>query len=96
MIIADKEASLEKANEISAKLLSFITEEIKAFNCDDDPAEQIYLGCHIIASLLARLTISLKNFGDIYSILNLTTDSIIQWIITITNEHIKINADMMK
>jgi histidinol dehydrogenase len=94
MIVADKVASLEKANEIASKLLSLIIEESKKFNCDDDPAEQIYLGCHIIGSLLAKLSISLENFGKIYAIPNMTTKSINEWINLIAGEHILINKEL--
>lgn len=96
MIVANKEASIEKANEISHKLLSVITEESKDFKCEDDPAEQIYLGCHVIGSLMAKICLSLKNYGDIYGIPSLTTESISEWITTISDEHIKANMEMMK
>lgn len=96
MIVANKEATLEKANEISSKIISLMTEETKSFACDDDPAEQIYLGCHIVGSLLAKISLSLKNYADIYGIPSLTIESVIEWINLISNEHIKVNKEMMK
>lgn len=96
MIVSDKEASLKKANEISNKILALIIEEIKNFSCDDDPAEQIYLECHVVGNLLAKICISLENFGETYSIPNLSTKSINEWINIIAEENIKFNRSLMK
>lgn len=96
MIVANKEATLEKANDISSKIISLITEETKSFDCEDDPAEQIYLACHIVGSLLAKISISLKNYADIYGIDSLTYNSVSEWINTIANEHIKVNEGIIK
>jgi len=91
MIVQDKEASITLANQISAKLLSIITDEIKSFNISEDPAEQIYLGSHIIGSLFAKVAIALEGYGKIYNIPSLNTESISDWINLIAKENIKLN-----
>lgn len=96
MIVENKEITLEAANKISSKIISIIQEEAKDFGDSDDPAEQIYLASHILGSLIAKVAISLKNYGDMYSISSLTTTSIIEWIIAIANENIKINEGKIK
>src|SRR5260221_11266 len=92
MIVENKLNSLEKANDISSKLLSFITEETKNFDCSDDPAEQIYLGCHIAGNLIAKICISLQGYGKIYGINKMTSDFTLQYISSIAKEHIDINS----
>lgn len=91
MIVQDKESSITLANEISAKLLSIITEEVKNYNLSEDPAEQIYLGSHIIGSLFAKVALALEGYGKIYNIPKLTTDTISDWINVIAKENIKLN-----
>lgn len=93
MIVEDKIATIEKANEISKRLMEVISEESKNFNDADDPAEQIYLGCHIIGNLLAKICISLETYGQIYSINNLNCESISKWINVIANEHVELNKN---
>lgn len=90
MIVENKEATLNKANEISSKLLKIIIEDTKDFNCEDDPAEQIYLISHVIGNLLAKSCLSLEEYGKIYGIENLTYDSILEWITLITKEMIQV------
>ena len=94
MIVSDKKATLDKANELSSKIIYLITEETKNFVCEDDPAEQIYLGCHVVGNLLAKISVSLENYGTIYGITGLTCDSISDWINLISREHIKLNKEI--
>jgi hypothetical protein len=91
MIVENKELTIEKANDISSKLILMISSESKSFVCEDDPAEQIYLGCHILGSLLAKVCISLEGYGQIYGIKNLNKESIMEWINKIANENIGLN-----
>lgn len=95
MIVANKEKSLEKANDIARQIIKFIGEETKNFDCEDDPAEQIYLACHIMGNLLAKTCISLESYGKIYGISNLTYASISEWINVIASENIKLNTNLL-
>jgi hypothetical protein len=89
MIVKDKVISLVKANEISVKIMKIISEETKNFHPDDDPAEQIYLACHILGNLKSKILISLEGYGKIYGISNMTIKSINEWISNISNEYLK-------
>jgi len=88
MIVKNKESTINKANEIASKLLKMIAEDTKDFNCEDDPAEQIYLISHVMGNLLAKSCLSLEEYGKIYGILDLTYESILRWINLITKETI--------
>lgn len=88
MIVENKEETLKKANEVSTKILSLIIKETKDFFCDDDPAEQIYLGCHIVGGLLTKMCISLEEYGKIYGIPNLDIKKVKEFINTISDEYI--------
>lgn len=94
MIVQDKVATMHKAHEVSAKIISMITNETKDFTCEDDPAEQIYLACHILGSLTAKILISLEGYGKIYAIPNLTIASIKEWTDLIAREHLKNNEHL--
>lgn len=96
MIVADKEASIEKANEISHKLLSLITDEAKDFKCEDDPAENIYLVIHTVGSLMSKVAIALQGYGEIYGIEKLLPETSIEWISAISREHINANTGLKK
>lgn len=95
MIVENKTATLDKANDISNKLINLMIAEMKDFNCDDDPAEHIYLALHILGNIVAKISFSLKNYGDIYGIDNLTSNAIISWITTISNEIILANKELI-
>jgi hypothetical protein len=91
MIVKDKESTINLANQISSKLLSIITEEIKTLNISEDPAEQIYLGSHIVGSLFSKVVLALEGYGKIYNIGGLNADSIYDWINVIAKENIELN-----
>lgn len=91
MIVKNKEASICKANEMATKLLGLIVKESQQFNCEDDPAEQIYLGIHCIGNLIAKICISIEGYSKIYGIPNSEPDYIKECINDITNEYLKIN-----
>lgn len=96
MIVANKEKSIALANELSKKLLAIMTEELKNFDCPDDPAEQVYLGVHTVAALFARVCISIDNFGRIYGIPKMTPEIIISWINSVAKEHIELNKEIIE
>jgi hypothetical protein len=91
MIVKDKEATLKVANEIVAKMISLMSEEVKKFKCDDDPAEQIYLVTHIIAIMTSKVSMLIEGYGKTYGIENLTCDEAYSWIDSITEEIISNN-----
>jgi hypothetical protein len=90
-IVENKEASLNKANEIASKLITFISTEMKSFECEDDPAEQIYVGVHTVGILIAKLCFSLNEYGKIYGIPKLTVKAVHEWVAEIAKENIKQN-----
>lgn len=91
MIVQNKQATLEKANDISSKLMTLMSDELKSFTPSDDPAEQIYLACHTIGNLLAKIYISLDGYAKIYNIAGLNKDTIKDWVCLICDENLKIN-----
>jgi hypothetical protein len=91
MIIADKKATIAKADEVAIKILSLITDEVKNFKCDDDPAEHAYLTMHIIGNLTSRICLILEGYSHVYGIEKMMVDSIHSWITEIAKEHIKFN-----
>lgn len=97
MIVANKMASTEKANEVSKKLLSIIIDELNKFQCEDDPAENIYYVLHIGGIFVAKIALVLKNYGiETHGIEKLNSEISIKLISDIANEHIKANMEMMK
>jgi len=89
MIVKDKELTLIKANEISSHIMKIISEETKNFHPDDDPAEQIYLACHTLGNLMAKILVSLEGYGKIYNIQNLNIKSMNEWVNKISDEYLK-------
>ena len=94
MIVKKQKETIEKAAEIGTKVVGLISKEISIYGCEDDPAESIYLSVHILGNLLAKVYLSLENYGEIYGIPNLTIKSLKEWINTIADEHIKINTNL--
>ncbi len=87
-VVKDKELTLLKADEIASMIIKLIGEETKNFHPEDDPAEQIYLGCHVLGNLYAKILISLEGYGKIYGIANLSIKSIGEWVDQISKEYI--------
>ena len=94
MIIEDKEDTITKAHEFSSELLKLISENTKTIVSVDDPAEQIYFSCHVVASLLAKISISLEEYGKIYAIEFLNAEKIKEWINAIAKEYSEIWSDV--
>lgn len=95
MIVKDKQETLDRASIISNKVIEFLINEMKNFNLDDDPAEYIYLWIHTIASIFAKLCVSLDGYGKIYVIPNLDINKIYEWVNLITKEYIELNKDFL-
>jgi hypothetical protein len=91
MIVENKEKSLYKADEISKKIMSLISNELKEFNPSDDPAEQIYICLHTVGILLTKIVTVLVGYGKIYNIKGLNEDIIYKWIGIIAKENIELN-----
>jgi len=92
MIVRDKQATLEKANEIASILMKRLQKEVRTFECDDDPAEQIYLAIHTISNLIYRACFILQGYAQTYGIETLTIDIIYNWITEIAKEYFMQNA----
>jgi len=88
MIVRDKTASILKADEAATKLLRMIRTECHDFNAEDDPAEQIYLGVHILGNLLAKMCVALSGYGETYAIANVMPEKTRDWILVISKEHL--------
>lgn len=95
MIVQDKLASIEKANEISSKIMAVITEESKQFQCEDDPAENAYLIVHVISILTCRICLVLEKYSLIYGIEKMNKENIYTWIEAATKEYLKMNNEKM-
>jgi len=91
MIVKDKQSTIVKANEVSTKLIEKMNALTIDFDCDDDPAEQIYLACHIVGSLTAKICLSLHGYGKTYGIPKMNYNNINDWIESITKEYIRSN-----
>lgn len=91
MIVADKKKMTDKSDEIVAKILFLIMKETENYDCEDDPAEYIYLDCHILGHLLARMIVILNNYATAHTIEKLNKKEIIRSIRKVSNEYIKFN-----
>ncbi len=88
MIVSDKAKTLLIANELSNQILMFVSKESEKLKYNmDDPAEHIYLACHIFGMLLCKVSVAYADYGTIYAIPNLTKESIHEWIIKISDEY---------
>lgn len=91
MIIENQEEARNKANKISDELLTRICKDAADFGSTDDPAEKIYFLAHLTGQIVAKVCISLEEYGKIYGIENFSSESIHEWIKVITKEIIKLN-----
>lgn len=89
MIVKDKVASIKKAFDICDKLIEVIKHETVEFECDDDPAEQIYLVIHIVASLESSIIKMLESYGLTYGIENLSAIEMKSWIESLVMEYMQ-------
>lgn len=92
MIVENKQATLDKASEISNLLLDVLKEEVKSFNDFDDPAEVIYLLSHSLGSLMGKLIKSLEGYAQVYGIERMDAESIHEWINMLSLEYLKITT----
>jgi len=88
MIIKDQKLIIEKANEISNKLLISSSDLSQEVFCDDDPSENIYLIVHVISSLLAKTCLSLEEHGKTYDIKDFTRIKAKEWIDRVADEYL--------
>lgn len=91
MIVRDKQATIEKANEIAGILMKRMQKEARTFKCDDDPAEQVYLAVHTMGNLIYRICFTLGGYGETYNITGLTPEIVHDWIIAIFKEYLTQN-----
>ena len=89
MIVADKEKSINKANEISSKIIEMITLECSHFEFEDDPAESIYLMVHTLSILTITMCATLEKYSLTYGIEEMKKEDIYLWIKTATEEYLK-------
>ncbi|TAL08493.1 MAG: hypothetical protein EPO02_12725 [Nitrospirae bacterium] len=93
MIVEDHKKTIEHAHLITNKLASIINKEAKNF-IHYDAAEHIYLLLNVSANFLARICLTLKNYGkETHGFDELTIDKILEVINLRTLENIKINED---
>lgn len=88
MIVKDKEKTLTKADEIAVKIIDLIKDEVTTFECEDDPAEFIYLYVHIAGNVVAKICVILYLYSKIYAIPNVDPKSINEWIDATIKEYI--------
>lgn len=96
MIVENKDLTLQKANDIANNLLQFIGKESKEFNCEDDPAEHIYLMLHIAAILNSKICMVLEEQGKTYGIDKLTCQAVKSWIEAIGEEYLDANKEIIR
>lgn len=90
-VVKDAANSIERANEISKKLLKTITSEILSNETENDPAEQIFLIVHTIVSFALNMCLILEGYGKTYDIPNLDANEIKNWIVKILDEYLKLH-----
>jgi len=88
MIVENRTRTIEKAHEIKKKLLHLIEKEIKRYNCDDDPAEHIYLIVHTLSNFLSTMLVIVEGYGKTYAIPSLTVDKLTEWMSQLSKEYI--------
>jgi len=89
MIVADKSKTLEHANEIAYKIMQLVKEEVLKYQCEDDPAENIYLVIHTISILTATICSILEAFSKTHGIKKMDRTTIYILIESATREYLK-------
>ena len=69
-VVKDTKKSLDKADEISNKLLSLIEKEFENCKLEDDPAEYMYLMANITGFFLAKSVLTMAGVGEMYAMEN--------------------------
>ena len=82
MIVKDRAATIERAQDLSREILEFTRKKIcdMSFDNDDDPAEHIYLSVCVMSFFVSRLIINIEGFGMTYGIENMTSEKIMEWV----------------
>lgn len=89
MIVKNSQETIKKADEVSTELLKCMLTSTVGYDCEDDPAEQIYFASHCLGSLLAKVIISLDSYAKTYGIQNMTPAKVVEWVSKICMEHVK-------
>jgi hypothetical protein len=93
VIIANKSDSILKANEIAHKIMQLIKEEVLKYQCEDDPAENIYLVIHTISIVTLTICSILEAFSKTHGIDKMDKTTIYNWIESATREYLKNQKD---
>jgi hypothetical protein len=86
MIVKDRVLTHEKARDIATKIIETISKESTLFNDEGDPAEQIYLFVHTIATLNAQFIMSMDGYAKIYGIPNFDGKVFREWVKKVEDE----------
>lgn len=98
MIVADKEFSLKKADEISLKLIESFSKEIRELKCEDEPAENIYISIHTVCNFAARIILGLHEYIKSHGVEIMTEDVMKEWIQLVIKENLELlhKLDLIK
>lgn len=92
-VVKDKQATLEFANKLANHLIQEMAERAQKFYGDNDPAEHIYLMCHTLGNLTAKMCIALEGYGKVYGIPSLTASVVNATIDSIKNALVDFNKE---
>ena len=92
MLVKDKQRSVDEADIIACELLILLSAKVKNFECENEPAEILYLIAHVAGNFFSRINIFLSGAGETYGI-DLTKKSF-DWILEITKEYLLLNKKM--
>lgn len=84
-IVKDKVAAVQKAADISDILMRELFTQLKSYQCEDDPAENIYLIAHVLGRMLFVVSNSIEQFGETYQI-KINKKIFLKWINEIVKE----------
>lgn len=88
MIVKDPQKTIEYAHKFAIEVIDRIMKS--NFECEDDPAEYIYLYVHICAKLTSLMLMTIEAYGNVYGMENLNHITIHGWINKLVKEYLDI------
>lgn len=95
MIVKNKKDILNRSSKLSNKYIKLIYKDSEKFNIDQDPASNIYFSIYCTAMVIAKISIGIEKFSEIYGLNNLTADEVKNMIFEVSKEIINANISQI-
>lgn len=92
MIVKDKKEILDRSNKLSSRYLTLIDKESRKFIEDNDPSSTIYFSVYCISMALAKVSLGIERFCQMYGIDNLNASGVLNWVNEVSKEIINENS----